>query len=69
MTFTQCLRECDLCGECECGPGKVGSDAGDDRGRDQEGPEGEGGALGREARAEAEDWVSNRLIKGAIAFE
>ncbi len=47
----------------------MGSDAGDDRGGDWEGEEGEDGALGREARAEAEDWVLSGLIQGEIAFE
>jgi len=44
-------------------PSSVGGDASDAGARDCEGEESEGGALGGEARAEAEDWVSAGLIK------
>jgi hypothetical protein len=37
--------------------------------RDCEGEEGEGGALGGESRAEAEDWFSAELIKDDVAFD
>ncbi len=47
----------------------MGGDAGDDRGGDQEGAEGEGGALGGEAEGQKKDWVSTGVIKGEIAFE
>jgi hypothetical protein len=59
----ECVRECDLCGERGCRSGEVGSDAGDDRAGDREGEKSEGGTLGGEGRAAAEDWVSAGVIK------
>jgi hypothetical protein len=51
--------------EWECGFGfdQVEGDASDAGARDREGEESEGGALGREARAEAEDWVLLNLLR------
>ncbi len=57
------MHERDLCGERGCRPGEVDGDAGDAGAGDWEGEEGEGGALGGDARAEAEDWVSTGVIK------
>ncbi len=62
------MPERDLCVECGFGFDEVGGDAGDTGAGDCEGAEGEGGALGREARAEAADWVSAGVIKGEMAF-
>jgi len=50
-------------------PSSVAGDASDAGARDCEGEESEGGALGREGRAEAEDWVSAGVIKGEVAFD
>jgi len=47
----------------------MGSDAGDAGAGDWEGAEGEGGALGGEEWAEAEDWVSAGVIKGEMVIE
>ncbi len=44
-------------GSADSNPRAVIGDPDDDRGGDCEGQEGEGGTLGREGRAEAEDWV------------
>jgi hypothetical protein len=42
----------------------MGGQPNDDRGGDQEGSEGEGGALEGEAEGEEGDWVSAELIGG-----
>ncbi len=63
------MRERDSCGEHGCGPGEVEGDAGDDGTGDQEGAEGQGGALGGEEEQPQEDWVSAELIGGEVALE
>ena len=54
------MHQCNSCRERECGSGEVEGDTGDAGAEDWEG---EGGALGGEARAEEEDWVLARVIK------
>jgi hypothetical protein len=50
--------------EWECGFGfdQVSGEASDTGARDREGEESEGGALGREGGAEAEDWVFAGMV-------
>ncbi len=52
------MRQCGLCGERGFELGEVEGDTGDAGARDLESEEGECGALGGEARADEEDWVS-----------
>ena len=70
---SQSATQCDSFGKRGSGSGagfgEVGGDVGDAGSGDCAGEEGEGRALGGEARAEAEDRVSADLIGGNVAFE
>lgn len=63
------MRERDSCGERGCSSGGVEGDAGVAGAGDQEGAEGQAGALEGEREKPEEDWVSGGVIKGETAFE